>query len=130
MNCSKPGFPVLHCLPDFPQIHVHWVSNAIQPSHLCHPRLLLPSIFLSIRVFSSESALCKRWSKYWNFSFNISPFNEYLRLISFKIDWFDILLSKGHSKVFSSTTVWKHEFLSTQPSLRSNSHILTWLLEN
>ena len=91
MNCSMPGFPVLHCLPEFAQTHVCWVSDAIQPSHPLLPLLLLPSIFPSIRVFSSEPALCIMWPEYWNFSFSISPSNEYSGLISFRIDWFDLL---------------------------------------
>ena len=146
---------------------------------LCHPLLLLPSIFPSIRVFSNESALCIRWSKYWSFSFNISPSNEHPGLISFRMDWLDLLavrgtlksllrhhsskasilwrsgffivqlslpymttgktialirrgltglislLSKGLSRVFSNTTVQKHQFFGTQPSSQSNSHIHT-----
>ena len=99
MDCSTPGFPVLHHLLEFAQIHVHWVSDAIQPSHLifCHP-LLLPSIFPSIRVFSNESVLRIRWQKYWNFSFSISPSNEYSGLISFRIDWLDLLAVQGTLK--------------------------------
>ena len=73
---------------------------------LCHPFLLPPSIFPSIRVFSNESVLCIRWPKYWSFS--ISPFYEYSGLISFRIDWFDLLAVQGSLKVFSSTTVQKH----------------------
>ena len=88
MNCSTPDFPVLHYFPEFAQIHVHWVDDTMQPTHLCSPLFLLPSIFPSIRVFSSELPLCSRWSKYW--SFRISPSNEHTGLISFKIDWFDL----------------------------------------
>ena len=95
---------------------------------LCCP-LLLPSIFPSIRVFSSELALRIRWPNYWSFSFSINPSNEYSLLISFRIDWFDLVDSKWLSRVFSSITVWKYQFFSTQPSLWSNSHICTWLLE-
>ena len=93
---------------------------------LCCPLLLLLSDFPSIMFFSSELALHIRESKYWSFS--ISPSNEYSGWISFRIDWL-ILLSKGFSRVFSSTTVWKHRFFRAQPSLWSNSHICTWLLE-
>ena len=96
---------------------------------LCCLLLLLPSVFPSIRVFSSDSALHITWSKYWSFSFSISPSNEYSGLISFRIDWFELLKSKGLSRVFSSTTVWNHQFFIAQPSLWSNSHICTWLLE-
>ena len=95
MNCSMPGLPVHHQFPEFTQTHVHWVSDAIQPSH---PLLLLPSIFPSIRVFSNESALCIRWPKYWSFSFNISPSNEHPGQISFRMDWLDLLAVQGTLK--------------------------------
>ena len=88
MDCSTPGFPVLHYLKEFAQTHVHWVSETNHLIH-CHSLLLLPSVFPSIRVFSSESVLCIRWPKYWSFS--ISPWNENSGLISFWIDWLDIL---------------------------------------
>ena len=91
MDCSTPGFSVLHYLPEFAQIHA---NELVMPSNhliLCCPLLLLPSIFPSTTVFSSESALCIRWPKYWSFSFSISPSNEYSGLISFRIDWFDLL---------------------------------------
>ena len=77
MDCSMPGFPVLHHLLELVQTHVHWVSDAIQPSHPCHPLLLLPSIFPSIRIFSNELTLYIRWPKYWRFSFSISLSNEW-----------------------------------------------------
>jgi len=80
-----PGLPAHHQLPEFTQTHVHWVSDAIQPSHPLLSPSLLPSIFPSIRVFSNESALHIRWPEYWSFSFNISPSNEYSGLISFRI---------------------------------------------
>ena len=90
MDCSTPGFPVLHCLPEFAQIHVHLVGDAIESSHpLYCPLLPVPSIFPSIKVFSNESALCLRWPKYWSFSFSINPSNEYSGLISLRIDWFE-----------------------------------------
>ena len=82
MDCSTPDLPVHHQLLEFTQTHVHWVSDAIQPSLLCRPLLLPPSIFPSIRVFSNESALHIKWPKCWNFSFNISPSNEHSGLIS------------------------------------------------
>ena len=100
-------------------------SNHLIP---CCPLLLPPSIFPSIRVFSNESVLHIRWPKYWSFS--ISPSSEYSGLISFRIDWFDLLVVQGLSRVFSNTTVQKHQFFSTQLSLWSNSHIHTRLLEN
>ena len=86
MDCSTPGSSVLHCLLEFAQTHVHWVGDHLI---LCHPLLLLPSIFPSIRVFSNESALCIWWPKYCSFSISLS--NEYSGLISFRIDWFDLL---------------------------------------
>ena len=89
---------------------------------LCHPLLLLPSILPSIRIFSNELVLRIRWPKYWSFRFNISPSNEYLELISFRIDVLISLLSKGLSWVFSNTTVQRQLLFSAQPSLWSNSH--------
>ena len=94
-----PGFPVLHHLVELAQTHVHQVDDAIQPSHiLCCPLLFLPSIFPSIRVFSNESVLCFRWTKYWIFSFGIRPSNDYLGLIFVRIDWFDLLAVPGTLK--------------------------------
>ena len=96
-------------------------------SRLCHPLLLLPSMFPSIRVFSNESFLHIRWPKYWSFS--ISPSSEYSGLISFKVDWFDLLVVQGTFKSLLQHQVWKHQLFSTQPSLWSNSQICMWLLE-
>ena len=96
MNHSTPGLPVHHQLPEFTQTNIHRVGDAIQPSHPLFPPLLLPPIFPSIGVFSNESALPIRWSKYWSFS--ISPSNEYSRLIFFRIDWFDLLEVQGTLK--------------------------------
>ena len=93
-----------------------------------HCLLLLPSISLSIRVFSNKSVLHIRWPKYGNFSFNISPSNEYSGLISFRIDWFDLLVVQGTLKSLLQHTIQKHRFFSAQISLWSNSHICTWLL--
>ena len=95
-------------------------TESVMPcSHLilCCPLLLLPSLFPSIRVFSNESALHIRWSKYWSFSFNISPSNEHPGLISFRMDWLDLLAVQGLSRVFSNTTVQKHQTFSSQLSL-------------
>ena len=106
MDCTMPGFPVLHHLPELAQTYVHC---SVMPSNhlvLFCPLLLLPSIFLSIRVFSNELALCIRWPKYWSFSFNISPSNEYSGLISFRIDWFD-LCSPRDSQESSPTPQFK-----------------------
>ena len=94
MDCSTEGFPVNYQLPKLAQTHVHWVGDAI----LCCPLLLLPSIFPSIRVFFKESILFIRWPKYWSFSFSTSPSNEYSGLISFRIDWFDLLAVQGTLK--------------------------------
>ena len=96
MDCSTPGFPVHHQLLEFAQTHVHRVGDAIQPSHPLSSPFLLPSIFPSIRVFSNESVLHIRWSQYWSFSF--SPFNEYSGLISFRMDWLDLLAVQGTLK--------------------------------
>ena len=98
MDCSRPAFPVHHQLPELAQTHVHQVSDATQPSQLLSSLLLLSSIFPSIRVLSNESVLCIRWPKYWSFSFSISPSNEYLGLISFRIDWLDLLSVQGTLK--------------------------------
>ena len=93
MDSSTPGFPVQHQLLELALPHVHQVGYAIQPSHLLLSPLLLPSIFPIIRVFSSESVLCIRWPKYWSFS--ISPSSDYSGLISFRMDWLDLLAVQG-----------------------------------
>ena len=100
MNCSTPGLPVYHQLPEFTQTHVHRVGDAIQPSHLCRPLLLLPLIPPSIRVFSNESTLRMRWPKYWSFSFSISPSKEHPGVISFRVDCLISLQSKGLSRYY------------------------------
>ena len=98
-DCSTPGFPVLNCLLEFAQTHVHWVSDANQPSHPLSPLLFIPLIFPSIRVFfPKESVLGIRWPKYWSFSFSKGPSNEYSGLIAFRIDWFDLLAIQGTLK--------------------------------
>ena len=102
-DCSTPGFPVHHQLPEFTQTHVHRVGDAILSSPtphliLCHPLLPLPSIFPSIRVFSNESDLRIRWPKYWSFSFSIRPSNEYSGLIFFRTGWLDLLAVQGTLK--------------------------------
>ena len=88
-DCSTPGFPVYHQLPEFSQTHVHWLMPSIHLI-LCSLLFLLPSIFPSIRVFLNKSVLHSRWPKDWSFSFNISPSNEYSGLISFMTDWLDL----------------------------------------
>ena len=97
MDCSAPGFPVLHYLLEFAQTHVHWVSDAIQTSHPLLP-LLLTSIFPSIKVFSNEAALCIRWPKYWSFSFSVSSSNEYSGSVSFRINCLGLLAVQGTLK--------------------------------
>ena len=101
------------------------IESAMPSSHLilCRPLLLLPSIFPSIRVFSNESALRNRWPKYWSFSFNISPSGEHPGLISFRMTGWISLQSKGPSRVFSNTTVQKHQFFGAQVSLYQLSHL-------
>ena len=123
MYWNTPGFPVLHYLQSL--LKLMSIESVMLSNHLilCHPLLILPSIFPRIRVISNESSLPIRWPKYWSFSLSISPSNEYLGLISFRMDWLISLLSKGLSRVFSNTTVQKHQFFDTQLSLRSNSHI-------
>ena len=110
MDCSMPGFPMLHSLPDL--LKFMSIESVMPSNHiiLCRPLLLPPSIFLSIRVLSNESALHIRWPKYWSFSFNISPSNKHSGLISFRVDWFDLLAVQGLSRVFSNTTVQTHQF--------------------
>ena len=98
MNRSMPGLPVHHQLPESTQTYVHRVCDAIQPSHPLSSPSPPASIFPSIRVFSNESALRIRWPKYWSFSFNISPSNEHPGLISFKMDWLDLLAVQGTLK--------------------------------
>ena len=127
MDCSMPGFPVLHHLLEFAQVTIESVmlSNHL---NLCCSLLLLSSVFPSIRIPSNESALPIRWPKYWSFNFSISHSSEYWALISFRINWFISLLSKRLS-ILLQPTIWKHQFFSTQPSLWSNSQICTRLLE-
>ena len=128
MDCSTPGFPVLHHLSLVKLLSIELVMPS-KSLVLFFPRLLLPSVFPIIRIFSKESVLGIRWSKYWSFSFSISSSKEYSTLISFRIYWFISLKSKGPSRVFCNTTSQKHQFFSTQLSLWSKSHIHIWLLE-
>jgi len=129
MDCSTPGLPVHHQLPEPSQTHS--IESVMPCNHLilCHPLLLPPPIFPSFRVFSSESALHIRWLKYWSFSFNISPSSEYSRLISFRMDWFDLLAVQGTLKSLLQHHSSKASIFSTQLSLGSNSYIHTRLLE-
>ena len=129
MNCSTPGLPVYHQLRG--SLKFMSIESVIPSSCLilCHPLLFLPSIFPSIRVFSNESALRIRWPNYWSFSFNISPSNEHPGLISFRMDWLDLLAVQGTLKSLLQHPVQNHQFFSAQLSLESNSHIHTCLLE-
>ena len=116
MNCSTPGLPVHHQLLEFKLMSI---ESVMPSSHLilCCPLLLLPLIPPSIRVFSNESTLCIRWPKYWSFSFSLNPSNEHPGLISFRMDWLDFLAVQGTLRVFSCTTVQKHQFFGAQLSL-------------
>ena len=129
LDCGRPGFPVLHYLLKLMSLELMMPTNHLI---LCLPLLLLPSIFLSINIFSNESALCIRWSMYLNFSFSISPFNEYSGLISFRVDWFDLLAVQGtlqsspipqFKNIDSSVLSLLYD--PTLTSLWSNSHIHT-----
>ena len=115
------GFPVFHHLPEFAQTYV--LESVMPSSHIpCHPLLLLPSVFPSIRVFSKESALHIRWPKYCSFSFSISPSNEYSGLILFRIDWFDFLAIQGTLKSLlqyhssKASILWSSTFFRVQLS--------------
>ena len=125
MDCSMPSFPVLHHLVELAQTHVHQVGDAIPPLILCCYLLFLPSIFPRIRVFSYKSDLLIRWPKYLASALPMNIQGCFLLRLTALIS----LLSKGHSRVFSSTRVQKHQFFVSQPSLRSNFHINTLLLE-
>ena len=128
MDCT-PGFPVLYYLLELAQTHVKWVVIPFNHQILCRPLLLLPSIFPSIRAFSNEKVLHIRWPKYWSFSFSIGPSMSIQGWFPLGLTGLIFLLSKGLSRVFSTTTVWRHRFFSAQPFLLSSSHIRTWVLE-
>ena len=122
MNHSTPALPVHYQLPDFTQIHVYWVGDAIQPSHpLSSPSPPAPNP-PSIRVFSNESTLCMRWPKYWSFSLSISPSSEHPGLISFRIDWLDLLAVQGTLKSLlqhhssKASIFWRSAFFTVQLS--------------
>ena len=118
MVCSTPGLLVLHCLPEF-MLKLMFIESVMPSTHLilCCPLLLWPSLFPSVRVFSKEPALCIRWPKYWRFSFSISPSNEYSRLISCRIDGFDILAVQGTLKSLLQHYSLKASILHAQPCL-------------
>ena len=128
MNCTMPGLPLHHHLQESTQSQLHQVSDTIQPSHpLSSPYPPAPSP-PSIRVFSSESTLRMRWPKYWSFSFSIIASKEHPGW--FPLEWtgWISLQSKGLSRVFSNTTVQKHQFFGAQPSSQYNTLIHTWPL--
>ena len=121
MNRSTPGLPVHHQLLESTQTYVHQVGDAIQPSHpLSSPSPPAPNP-PSIRVFSNESTLCTRWPKYWSFSFSISPSNEHPGLVSFRMDWLDLLAVQGTLK-----SLLQHH--SSKPSILQCSAFFTVLL--
>ena len=133
MNCSTPGFPVQHQLPELAQ--TLFLESVMPSNHLivCHPLLLLCSIFCSIRVFSNESVLPIRWPKYWSFSFSIGASNEYSGLISFRMDWLDLLAVQGTLKSLLQhhrlkiSILWCSAFFMVQllyPSLTTGKTIL------
>ena len=123
MNCSTP----LSITNSQSSLKLMSIESVMPSNHLilCCPLLFLPPIPPSIRVFSNEPTLRMRWPKYWSFSFSIIPSKEIPGLISFRMDWLDHLQSKGLSRVFSNTTVQKHQFFGAQTSSQSNSHIHT-----
>ena len=122
MECSTPGFPVLHHLQSL--LRLMSIQSVMPSNHLihCHPLLILPLIFPSIRVFSNESALCIRWPKYWSFSFSISSSSEYSGLIFFRIDWFDSLVVQGTLKSLLQHHSLKASILWRSASLWSHAH--------
>ena len=128
MNHSTLGTPVHHQLPESTQTHVHWVSDTIQPSHPLSSSSPPALNFPSIRVFSNESMVHIRWPKYWSFSFNISPSNEYPGLISFRMDWLDLLAIQGTLKSLlqhhssKASTLWCSAFFIVQ---LSHPHVIT-----
>ena len=152
MDCSMPGLSVPHHLPEFAQVHVRCIGDAIQPSYPLMPSCPLPSIFPSIRDFFSESSVHIRWPKYWSFSFSLNPSSEYSGFISLKIDWFDLLAVQGifrslfrhHSLVQFSRSVmpdslWPQASLSminfqsllklmSIESVMPSSHLILWHL--
>ena len=122
MNCSTPGLHFHHQFPEFIQIHFHWVSDAIQPSHSLSSLFLQPPILPSIRVFSNESTFQVRWPKYWSFSFSIIPSKEHPGLISFRMDWLDFLAVQGILKSLlqhhssKALILWCSDFFTVQLS--------------
>ena len=124
-DCSTPGLPVHHQLPESTQTHVHWIGDAIQPSHPLSSSSS-PTFNLSQHQgLSNESVLCIRWTKYWSFSFDISPSNEHSGLITFRMDWLDLLSVQETLKSLLQHHSSKASIFSTQLSLQSNSNLET-----
>ena len=117
MDCSMPGFPVLHQLPELAQAHVHWVSDALQPSHP------LSSPSPAALDLSQHQGL---WPKYWSFSFNISSSNEYSSLISFRTDWFDLTTNFGKFLKRWEYQMWSHTCIQISERTHSLSSLRTW----
>ena len=141
MNCSMPGFPVHHQLQELAKIHAHRVGDAIQPSHPLLPLCLMPKTFPSIRVISKESVLHIRLWKYWSLSFSISPCSEYSGLISFMMDWLDLLAVQGTLKSLlqhhrsKASILWCLAFFMVQPphthmTTRKTINLTIWTLFN
>ena len=131
MHCSTPGFPVLHHLLEFPQTHVHWVGDAIQPSHpMSSPSHLALNLSQHQNLFQWVSSFIG-WPKDWSFSFSfsISPSNEYSGLISFRIDWFDLLPVQGTLRSLLQHQSLKPSVLWCSTFFMVQLHIHTWLLE-
>ena len=129
MDCSMAGLPVHHQLPEFTQTHVHWVGDAINHLILCRPLLLLPSAFPSKRVFFNGAVLRIRWPKYWSFSLSISLSTEYSGLISFRIDWLDLIAVEGTLKSLFQHRSSKTSILQCSAFFRVQLSFF-WLLEN
>ena len=127
--CSTPGLPAHHQFLEPTQTHVHHVGDAIQPSHPLSSPSLLCSFFPSIRVFSNELVLHIRCPNYWSFNFSISPSNQYLELISFKMDWLDLLAVQGTLKSLLQHHSSKASILQCSAFFIDHYHIHTWLLE-
>ena len=129
MDCSTPGLPVHHQLPEFTQTHLHLVSDAIQPSHpLLSPSPPAFNLSQHQGLFKWVSSL-HQWWKYWRFSFSISPSNEYSGLISFRMDWLGLLAVQGTLKSLLQHHTSKASILQRSAFFMSNSHIHTWPLE-
>ena len=123
MDCSTPGLPVHHQLPEFTQTHAHRVGDAIQPSHpLSSPSPPALNLVQHQGFFSNESVLRITWPKYWSFSFNISPSHEHPGLVSFRMDWLDLLAVQGTLKSLLQHHSSKASIVGIQLSLWSNSH--------